>query len=105
MDEAKSGRAGCDRRAQLERHVGDFGHGAVVRLVVSGEDLDDGRLPGAVLADERMDLAGGDLEVDVVERTLSRERLAQAVQTERDPCDHRTLFVATSCHRSAPTAI
>ena len=84
---------------------GDFGHGAVVGLVVPGEDLDDGRLPGAVLADERMDLAGGDLEVDVVERTLSRERLAQAVQTERDPCDRRTLFVATSCHRSAPTAI
>ena len=82
MDEAKSGRQ-CSRcRAELERHVGDLGDGADVRLVVAGEDLDDGRLAGAVLADEGMDLAGGDLEVDVVERPLSGERLAQPVDAQ-----------------------
>ena len=56
---------------------------AGVGLVVAGEDLDQRRLAGAVLADERVDLAGGDVDADVVERDLPRERLRKVFDSER----------------------
>jgi hypothetical protein len=41
----------------------------------AGEDLDEGRLPAAVLAHERANLAGCDVEAHVVERYLATEDL------------------------------
>ena len=41
---------------------------ARVGLVVAGEDLDQRRLAGTVLADERVHFARGDVEADIVER-------------------------------------
>ena len=41
--------------------------------VDAGQRLDEGRLPGAVLAHERVDLAGAQAEVDVVEGQDARE--------------------------------
>ena len=46
-----------------------------VGLVVAGEDLDQGRLAGAVLADERMHLTRSDVDADVVQGDLSGEGL------------------------------
>jgi hypothetical protein len=39
-----------------------------IRRLGAGHDLDQGRLSRSVFADERMDLAGEDLEGDIVER-------------------------------------
>ncbi len=48
--------------------------GAAVRLVHARDDLDERGLAGPVLADEGMDLAGSDREVDVLERADTGER-------------------------------
>jgi hypothetical protein len=44
--------------------------------------LDQRRLAGAVVTDERHDLAGADLEVDVIERLHRPEGLRDAAQLE-----------------------
>ncbi len=49
--------------------------GAFVGLVDPGEDLDEGRLAGAVLAEEAVHLAGADVEVHPTECDHSRETL------------------------------
>ena len=51
------------------------GDGALVGLVDPGEDLDEGRLAGAVLAEEAVHLAGADVEVHPAECDHSRETL------------------------------
>ena len=49
---------------------------AAVGAMHAAEDADQGRLAGAVLADQRVDLAEGDVEIDVVERERRAELLA-----------------------------
>ena len=93
VDEAQPGGRGGGRRAELERDVGDLGDGTPVGRVVAGEDLHDRRFAGAVLADEGVDLTGGDLEVDRVEGALTRERLGEVPDPQggrhaRRPCAH-----------------
>jgi hypothetical protein len=63
-------------RSAVERH------GALVGLVDAGQDLDDGRLAGAILADERGDLARVEPERDAVERLHAGEALGDAVERE-----------------------
>ena len=69
---------------------------ARVRPVDAGDDLDQRRLAGAVLAQQRMDLAGTDVEADVVQRPHAGERLAQALDRQ-----HRrvrtSVFAALAC--------
>ena len=77
VDEAQPGVERIGGRAEVERDAGHLGGGTLVGFVVAGEDLDDRRLARAVLADEGVDLAGGDLQVDVVQRPLPGERLRQ----------------------------
>ncbi len=48
----------------------------------AGEDLDQRRLAGAVVADERHDLAGMDVELDVGQRRDGAEVLADAAQAQ-----------------------
>src|SRR5262249_6229855 len=55
---------------------------AGVGAVDAGEDLHQRALAGAVLAAEGADLAGGDIERDVVERGEGPEALAQARHAE-----------------------
>jgi hypothetical protein len=50
---------------------------ALVRLVDAGEYLDEGRFSRAVLADERMNLAALDGQVDPVKRERADEALGQ----------------------------
>ena len=54
------------RRHRVTEHL----HGAAVLMHQPHQDADGGRLAGAVGADEAHDAAGGELEVDVVEREV-----------------------------------
>ena len=56
---------------------------ARIGRVKSGEDLDQGRLAGAVLTQEPVNFALCDLESGVVESALAAERLGQPGQEER----------------------
>ena len=56
---------------------------ALGRLVGAGEHLDERRLAGAVLAQQAVDLAGPDLQVDAVERPGSRELLHDAAHLQQ----------------------
>lgn len=59
------------------------GDRAVVGLVGAGQDLDQGGLPGAVLAEQTVDLSGLDVEVDAVQGPDSGERLGDAGHGEQ----------------------
>ncbi len=50
----------------------------------AGDDLAEGRLAGAVLADERVDRAALDLEVDSRQRLDAAEALPDAVERDVD---------------------
>ena len=63
--------ASCGMR-QRDRLAGEL-DGAAIRRLGAGEDLEQRRLAGAVLAEQRVDLSGSDLEVDVLERLDARE--------------------------------
>ena len=54
--------------------------GAGVGLVDAGDDLDQRRLAGAVLAEQRMHLAGADVEADPVQRAHAGKRLGDLVE-------------------------
>ena len=56
----------------------------VVGLLHAVQDLHQRRLAGAVLADEGVDRAGADVDVDVVVGDHAREALADAAQPDRD---------------------
>lgn len=73
---------GGDRRLQRDRRAapGDL---AVVGLVGSGEHLDEGRLAGAVLPEQTVDLTGLDLQVHAVEGAHTGERLGDAGHGEQ----------------------
>ena len=51
---------------------------AGVQRVDAGEDLDQRGLAGTVLAEQRQDLAGAELEVNVIERERASEALGVA---------------------------
>ena len=53
----------------------ELGRRAAVRLVIAGQRLDQRRLPRAVLAHERVDLPGADVDADVLQRARGAERL------------------------------
>jgi hypothetical protein len=55
---------------------------ARVAVVDAGQDLDERRLPRPVASDEGMDLAGQDVEGDVVERSGSGECLGQVIDAQ-----------------------
>ncbi len=57
-------------------------HLARVGLVVAGEDADERRLAGAVLAEQHEHLAGAGVEVDAVEDLDAAERLADLAQAQ-----------------------
>ena len=51
-----------------------------IRPVDAGENANQGRFAGAVLADNRMNFAGPDVKIDPVERERGAELLADALQ-------------------------
>jgi hypothetical protein len=56
---------------------------ALVRAVETGEDVRERRLPGAVLTQQRVDLPGCCLEVDMVVRDDSGKPLRDSPQRDR----------------------
>jgi len=55
----------------------------IVRPVHSGQDLDQGRFAGSILAEQRMHLTGFDIEVDFVESDVAGEALRQPSHLEQ----------------------
>src|SRR4051794_4160223 len=74
VDEAQ---AVGDGVAERERHAVELGAAAGIRRVIARERLDQRRLAGAVLADQRMDLARPDLKRRVDQRARGAERLGE----------------------------
>ena len=56
------------------RHAADDER-AAIRAFSPCDDSDEGRLAGAILADERVDFAGTEIERHAVERAETREGL------------------------------
>jgi hypothetical protein len=54
-----------------------------IREVVAREDLDQGRLSGAVLAKQSVNLTRLDREADVIQRSLPRKGLGDVLQSDR----------------------
>ena len=78
MDEGDRQRLGAGATARPSRRISP----ASAR-VDAGENLDQRRLAGAVLAEQRMDLAATDVEIDRVERQRAGEALGQAGDREQ----------------------
>ena len=81
VDEAQPVVAVADAR-QLERLAVEPRERARVGRVVAGEGLDERRLATPVLAHERVDLAGRDLERHVAQRARPAERLGQPLEPQ-----------------------
>ena len=82
VDHADAGRQRLARRAEMHGPAVDR-HAAVVLAVQAGDDLHQGRLAGTVLADQAVDFAGAQHEVDVAQGRDAAERLGDAAQFER----------------------
>ena len=83
MDDADPVALGTRQVPQVDVLTTEAHIAAVVGLDVSAEQLDQRRLARAVLADERVDLAGHHLQVCVSEGALARVRLRQHGSTSR----------------------
>ena len=81
-------RAADRDRLAVEQHL------AVVHPVDAGDALDERRLAGAVVADERHDLARPNLEVDVGQGLHGAERLRDAAKLEEGMVAHESSSMA-----------
>jgi hypothetical protein len=90
VDHSHPRRARRDRRHMVEGAAADL-DGRLVRLVVAGEDLHEGRLPRPVLAEQGEDRALGGVEVHSVQDLDTAEGLADAPCTE-NRCHWRPSF-------------
>jgi hypothetical protein len=79
-------------RADLEGLVLEPGRGSGIRLVEAGKGFDQGRLPGAVLPDQGVDLVGADVQVDVDQRSRAPERLGQVADAQQDLAHAKSRF-------------
>ena len=78
VDSADRGQKRVTRRSEFHRLTVEQ-KASGVGLVDAGHDLDKRRLACAVLAHQRVNLSGADVERDIVERTDARETLADVV--------------------------
>ncbi len=87
-----------ERNRQVAERAGRIApaerYAARIQRVDAGEDLDERGLAGAVLAEQRQDLAGADLEVNVIKR----ERAAKALGYAPEP-QHRCALRAAGSNR------
>jgi hypothetical protein len=90
VHEPESGVVAGPGRAESQRLAVHPDLCAGIRLVETGEDLDQGGLPAAVLADQRADLPWLERQVDVDEGALSREGLGQPTDLESGRVRHPT---------------
>ena len=96
VDRADAERARLPRSVDLDG-VAVQANFALVPAQGAGHDLDQRRLAGAVLAHQRMDLAGIDPEIDAVERANARKGLGDAdhLDSRRGGFAHLATFVWT----------
>jgi hypothetical protein len=85
IDRADSGVLAGERGSNLERSPGER-HLAGVTAVIAGENLDERRFAGAVLADQRVHLARRHREFGVGERGDAGELLVDAAHREQGRC-------------------
>src|SRR5260221_13182 len=75
-------------RAMMRRHVGDVGaiehNPAGCRLVEAGENVERRGLAGAVRANQRMNAAALDLDIDAIDRFEAAEIFRQPGDFEHD---------------------
>ena len=83
VDDGDAGALGRDRVGDLDRLAVDQDLAAGIGVVGAREDLHQGRLAGAVLAHQRLDLAAPGLELYAVQRLHAREGLADLAHLER----------------------
>ena len=81
MDQADAGAVGVGHVPEIRRGPVDADL-ARVRPVDPAEHLDEGRLAGPVLAEQGVDLAGAQVEVDPVECPDAAEGLADPAQLQ-----------------------
>ncbi|GAB4101578.1 hypothetical protein GCM10028790_05960 [Micromonospora taraxaci] len=81
MDDPDAGPLRVARTTERALLAGEL-DGALVRGVPARDDLHEGRLTGAVLADDGVHLARRDIEVDSVENAYAKEGLADAPEVE-----------------------
>jgi hypothetical protein len=76
---------------------------ALVDRVDAGDALDQRRLAGAVVADERHHLAGGDVEVDLVERLDGAEALRDPPELQDRAVAHGAISLLLAGHPRGAT--
>ena len=84
VDDGDAVALGVARAVQHERLAVEDSSPRVVR-VRAAEDLHQRALARPVLADDGVDLSGGDVEGDVVQRPHAGERLADSPDLEHSP--------------------
>ena len=82
VDEAQPQRGELARRQRQRHRLAVDLQLALVGRVEAGQDLDERRLARAVLAEQAVDLAAVDRQVDVVERPRTAEGLRQSAQRD-----------------------
>jgi hypothetical protein len=82
------------RRLPVDRHL------SVIGTVETGHDLDERRLAGAVLAEQRMHLSAVQGDVRFVERERSPEALGDPVHRQHDVA----LALGVRCHEILPSS-
>src|SRR6516165_4249824 len=99
MDGADAGGERVARRGKFDRPAVEE-DATRIRPVEAGDDLDQRRFAGAVLAHERMDLARAELERDAIERPHAGEGFADRIDLKR----HQPAPAVTARQRLSPTA-
>src|SRR5271165_4225383 len=75
--------AGLVHRGQVDRLTAEL-HAPVRRPIDAGDERDQRRLAGAVLAEQHMHLAGAQVEIDAAERDHAGEMLRYLFEPEQD---------------------
>src|SRR5215472_9437353 len=66
--------------------------GLAISVVKSRQDLDEGRLAGAVLPKQAVNFAVTDRQADIVERLDTAEVLAEPINPKYERCVRRFIF-------------
>ncbi len=90
MDETQPGGIRRGGVTECQRPIDDGDLATGIRLVETGQYFDQRRLAAAVLTDQGTYLTGLDVDVDVHQGALPRERLRQPSHAEHGSSHHRT---------------
>src|SRR6516164_4001968 len=83
IDDVNTMLLGLARRGPVRRRIGEA-YLARVRRIGSGDDLDQGRLAGAVLANQSVNLSGPDLKAHATESANAWKALRDPFEREHE---------------------